>query len=290
MDFGQFNNWGKLKTVAIRDAATAFAGDKKIDGEWRDLNYHSRPDFAAANGEYESFEALLGSNGAEVIRLPAAEGLTLDSIYTHDALVVTPRGLVKPRMGKPQRRREAEVNGATLEKLGFPIAGEITAPGKLEGGDLVWIDRHTLIAGIGYRTNLEGINQLANLAGSDVEIIAFDMPHYKGVSDVFHLMSCLSPLDHDLAVVYLPLMAARQVEFLQSRGIRFVEVPDEEFATMGCNVLALGPRHALMVEGNPVTAQRMREQGVKVDIYKGYEISRKGEGGPTCMTRPLVRG
>jgi N-dimethylarginine dimethylaminohydrolase len=290
MDFGSFNNWATLRKVAIRDAATAFQSDTKIDTEWRDLNYHSRPDIKLANGEYQTFETLLKASGAELIRLPAAEGLTLDSIYTHDALVVTPRGLVKPRMGKPQRRREAEVNGAALEKLGYPVAGEITGSGKLEGGDLVWIDRHTLIAGIGYRTNLEGINQLANLAGNDVEIVSFDMPHYKGTSDVFHLMSCLSPLDHDLAVVYLPLMAARQVEFLQSRGIRFVEVPDEEFATMGCNVLALGPRHALMVEGNPVTAQRMREQGVKVEIYKGYEISRKGEGGPTCMTRPLVRG
>lgn len=290
MDFGSFNNWGSLRKVAIRDAATAFEGDAKIDAEWRDLNYHSRPDIKLATGEYARFEELLRASGAELIKLPAAEGLTLDSIYTHDALVVTPRGLVKPRMGKPQRRREAEVNGAALERLGFPIAGEITGSGKLEGGDLVWIDRHTLIAGIGYRTNLEGINQLANLAGDDVEIVSFDMPHYKGTSDVFHLMSCLSPLDHDLAVVYLPLMAARQVEFLAARGIRFVEVPDEEFSSMGCNVLALGPRHALMVEGNPVTEQRMREAGVRVEVYKGYEISRKGEGGPTCMTRPLVRG
>jgi N-dimethylarginine dimethylaminohydrolase len=290
MDFGSFNNWGSLRKVAIRDAATAFEGDDKIDAEWRDLNYHSRPDIKLATSEYARFEELLRASGAELIKLPAAEGLTLDSIYTHDALVVTPRGLVKPRMGKPQRRREAEVNGAALERLGFPIAGEITGSGKLEGGDLVWIDRHTLIAGIGYRTNLEGINQLANLAGDDVEIVSFDMPHYKGTSDVFHLMSCLSPLDHDLAVVYLPLMAARQVEFLAARGIRFVEVPDEEFGSMGCNVLALGPRHALMVEGNPVTEQRMREAGVRVEVYKGYEISRKGEGGPTCMTRPLVRG
>lgn len=290
MDFGQFNNWGTLKTVAIRDAATAFESDKKIDAEWRDLNYHTRPDLDGSLGEYKRFEELLGSTGANIIRLPSGPGLTLDSIYTHDALVVTPRGLVKPRMGKPQRRVEAQVNGDALAKLGFPIAGEITGHGKLEGGDLVWIDRHTLIAGIGYRTNLDGVNQLANLAGDDVEVISFDMPHFKGTSDVFHLMSCLSPLDKDLAVVYLPLMAARQVEFLQSRGIRFVEVPDEEFHTMGCNVLALGPRHALMVEGNPITAQRMRDAGVKVDIYKGYDISRKGEGGPTCMTRPLVRG
>ena len=289
MDFGSFNNWGKLKTVAIRDAATAFQSDKKIDAEWRDLNYHTRPDLEASLSEYKRFEELLASTGADVIKLPADPGLTLDSIYTHDALVVTPKGLVKPRMGKPQRRREAEVNGDALARLGFPIAGEITGSGKLEGGDLVWIDRHTLIAGIGYRTNLEGVNQLASLAGNDVEVVSFDMPHFKGTSDVFHLMSCLSPLDKDLAVVYLPLMAARQVEFLQSRGISFVEVPEDEFHSMGCNVLALGPRHALMVEGNPVTEKRMRDAGVKVDVYKGYDISRKGEGGPTCMTRPLVR-
>ena len=148
----------------------------------------------------------------------------------------------------------------------------------------------TLLAGVGYRTNLEGLRQLGELAGEDVEILWFDMPHFKGPSDVFHLMSCLSPLDHDLAVVYPPLMAVRQLEFLQSRGITFVEVPQEEFDTMGCNVLALGPRHAMMVEGNPETERRMRDAGVKVEVIKGYDICRKGEGGPTCMTRPLVRG
>jgi N-dimethylarginine dimethylaminohydrolase len=192
-------------------------------------------------------------------------------------------------MGKPARRLEPRVNGAHLESLGIPVIGEIAAPGQLEGGDLVWIDRNTLLAGIGYRTNQEGIRQLSELAGSDVEILAFDMPHYKGRSDVFHLMSCLSPLDADLAVVYLPLMAARLVEFLESRGIRFVHVPDDEFETMGCNVLALGPRHAMMVEGNPETGRRMRAAGVNVEVIKGYDICRKGEGGPTCMTRPLVR-
>jgi N-dimethylarginine dimethylaminohydrolase len=174
--------------------------------------------------------------------------------------------------------------------MGFLIAGEITGEGKVEGGDLIWIDRYTLLAGIGYRTNLEGVRQLGELAGEDVEILWFDMPHYKGRSDVFHLMSTLSPLDHDLAVAYPPLMAARQIEFLESRGIRFVEVPPEEFDSMGCNVLALGPRHAMMVEGNPETERRLRAAGVKVEVIKGYDICRKGEGGPTCMTRPLVRG
>jgi N-dimethylarginine dimethylaminohydrolase len=289
MDFGSFNNWGALKKVAIRRPAAAFNSDQRIDREWRELNYHSRPDLAIANAEFETAEAILKSAGAEVIALPDGDGLTLDSLYTHDALVVTPQGLVRPHMGKPARRREPIVNGAHLETLGFPIAGEIEAPGLLEGGDLVWIDRHTLLAGIGYRTNLDGVNQLANLAGDDVEILSFDLPHYKGKSDVFHLMSVLSPLDQDLAVVYLPLMPARLAQFLESRDISFVHVPDEEFATMGCNVLALGPRHALMVAGNPLTELRMKEAGVKVEVIEAEHICRKGEGGPTCMTRPLVR-
>ena len=288
-DFGSFNNWGALKKVALRTPAVAFHSDARIDAEWDKLNYHSRPDLAAAKQEFIAVEAILGKTGAELIRLPDGDGLTLDSLYTHDALVVTPRGLVRPHMGKPARRLEPKVNGAHLESLGIPVIGEIMAPGQLEGGDLVWIDRHTLLAGVGYRTNQEGIRQLSKLAGPDVEILAFDMPHYKGRSDVFHLMSCLSPLDADLAVVYLPLMAARLVEFLESRGIKFVEVPDDEFETMGCNVLALGPRHAMMVEGNPETERRMRAAGVNVEVIKGYDICRKGEGGPTCMTRPLVR-
>jgi N-dimethylarginine dimethylaminohydrolase len=289
-DFGAFNNWGQLKKVAVRSPASAFVSDAKIDAEWKDLNFHSRPDLQNAHKEFAVVEKILKATGAEVIDLGVGEGLTLDSLYTHDALIITPKGLVRPRMGKPQRRKEASVNGAMLEKLGFSIAGEITGEGKIEGGDLVWIDRHTLLAGVGYRTNVEGVRQLQAICGPDVHVMWFDMPHYKGKSDVFHLMSCLSPLDKDLAVVYQPLMAGRLLEFLTSRGIKFVDVPDSEFDSMGCNVLALGPRHALMVAGNPVTEQRIRDAGVKLEVYEGTDISRKGEGGPTCMTRPLVRG
>jgi N-dimethylarginine dimethylaminohydrolase len=289
-DFGAFNNWGSLKKVAVRSPASAFVSDAKIDAEWKDLNFHSRPNLENAHKEFAIVHQHLRATGADVIELGAAEGLTLDSLYTHDALIMTPKGLVRPRMGKPQRRNEAAINGAALEKLGIPIAGEITGEGKIEGGDLVWIDRHTLLAGVGYRTNVEGVRQLQALCGSDVNVMWFDMPHYKGKTDVFHLMSCLSPLDKDLAVVYLPLMAARLVEFLESRGIKFVEVPESEFDSMGCNVLAMGPRHAMMVAGNPITEQRMKDAGVKVEVIQGTDICRKGEGGPTCMTRPLVRG
>ena len=288
-DFGSFNMWGKLERVALRRPAIAFASDAKLDAEWQPLNYHSRPDLTVANREYEVFEKILSDAGVGAIPLEGGEGLTLDSLYTHDALIVTPRGLVLPNMGKPARRGEARVNSAHLAKLGFPVIGEIAAPGKIEGGDLVWIDRNTLIAGIGYRTNDEGVAQLRKLAGSDVDIISVDLPHYKGRSDVFHLMSVLSPVDHDLAVVHLPLMPVRLVEFLESRGFKFVDVPDGEFDSMGCNVLALGPRHATMVSGNRETERRMRAAGIRVDVFDGFEICRKGEGGPTCMTRPLVR-
>jgi len=288
-DFGAFNNWGTLKKVAVRRPADSFVSDAKIDAEWKDLNYHSRPDLENSITEFDAVEKVLKAAGAEVIALPAADCLTLDAIYTHDALVVTPRGLVKPQMGKPQRRKEADVNGAALEKLGVPIAGEISGDGKVEGGDLVWIDRQTLLAGVGYRTNLEGVRQLQALCGGEVEVKWFDLPHYKGRPDVFHLMSVLSPLDKDLAVVYPPLMPVRLVEFLERRGIEFIEVPEAEFPSMGCNVLALGPRHAMMIDGNPETLKRIKAKGVKVEVISGADICRKGEGGPTCMTRPIVR-
>jgi N-dimethylarginine dimethylaminohydrolase len=289
-DFGSFNMWGPLRKVAVRRPSEAMISEAKIAAEWQPLNYHSAPRFEEAKAEFSAFEKILTNTGAETIHLPSAADLTLDSIYAHDALIVTPRGLVRPWMGKPARRTEAQVNSAHLEKLGYPIAGEITAPGLIEGGDLVWIDHNTLLAGIGYRTNLEGVRQLQNLVGPDVEVMWFDMPHHKGRADVFHLMSFLSPVDRDLAVVYLPLMPVRLVEFLESRAFNFVHVPDAEFPTMGCNVLALGPRHATMVAGNPETERRMRAAGIKVETFSGAEICRKGEGGPTCMTRPLVRG
>ncbi len=288
-DFGSFNEYGQLTHVAVRRPSEAFVSDAKIDAEWRDLNYHARPDLRNADAEHLSFRKRLEKIGSRIIELPAAVGLTLDSLYTRDSLIVTPKGIVKPRMGKPQRRAESEVNAATLERLGWPIAGEIEGDGKIEGGDLVWLDKKTLLVGIGYRTNADGARQLATICGAGTEIVRFDLPHYKGRSDVFHLMSVLSPIDHDLAVVHLPLMPVRLVEFLESRKIGFVEVPESEFSSMGCNVLAIAPRQVLLVGENPITQQRMQAKGVEVHVISADDISRKGEGGPTCLTRPLRR-
>ena len=281
-----FDEYSPLRRVAIRRPEAAFHSDARLAQEWRALNYHSRPDLSGAIDEYDKFSSLLEAQGAELISLPDAEGLTLDSIYVRDSLIVTPRGIVLANMGKPARAHEPSINA---QSLNLPIIGEITSPGMMEGGDLVWLDERTLLVGVGYRTNLEAVRQLQSIL-TETMVLAFDLPHYKGRSDVFHLMSVLSPLDRDLACVYLPLMPVRLVQFLEARNIQFAEVPEHEFDTMGCNVLAIAPRRAIMVSGNPRTAAAIRAKGCELEIIKANEISRKGEGGPTCLTRPLLRG
>jgi N-dimethylarginine dimethylaminohydrolase len=162
------------------------------------------------------------------------------------------------------------------------------APATAEGGDTLWLDDRTLLVGRGYRTNDAGVSALRQ-ALPDADVIAFDLPYWHGRGEVMHLLSLLSPLDDDLVVAYPPLMPVRLVELLEERGITIVEVPDDEFETMGPNVLALAPRVALALDGNPVTRRRMEEAGVSVRVYRGEELSLKGDGGPTCLTRPLAR-
>ena len=284
-----FNEYGTLARVALRHPREAFVDQARIDAEWQGLNYTARPDMQRALAEYEKFAGVVGGAGVLVDYLPAAEGLTLDSLYVRDAAIETPRGLVLCFMGKPARAAEPHIHGKSLERAGVPILGRIEAPGRIEGGDLVWFDAHTLAVARGYRTNDSGIQQLSVLLGPSVEIITVPLPHYRGPSDVFHLMSILSPVDRDLAVVYSPLMPVPFREYLLGRGMQLVEVPDSEFDSMGCNVLALGPRRCLMVEGNPETRRRLEAAGAEVIEYSGREISEKGQGGPTCLTRPLVR-
>lgn len=283
------NEYGQIKRIAIRRPEQAFGSQAQISAQWQDLNYHTEPNFDEAVLEYNVFAELFGKSDTQIIELAAMDQQSLDSIYVRDSLIVTPKGLVKAGMGKAQRRNEPAENAHMLYESGENIAGEIELPGMVEGGDLIWLDDETLLAAIGYRTNREGIAQLQKILGANVRIEAFDMPHFKGQSDVFHLMSVLSPVDENLAVVYLPLMPVRLVQLLENRSIDFVEVPDQEFESMGCNVLAIAPRHVIVVAGNPETEKRLLAAKCKVEVVKAEEISRKGEGGPTCLTRPLVR-
>jgi N-dimethylarginine dimethylaminohydrolase len=239
--------------------------------------------------EHEAFRALLADAGAEVVVAATPHSLDPDAIYVYDPALVTDDGAVMLRPGKEGRRGEVEVMAADFVEAGLPIAGRLDAPAMAEGGDTLWIDERTLLVGRGYRTNDEGIRQLAE-AVPGVDVVAFDLPHLRGAGEVLHLMSLLSPLDVDLAVAYPPLMPVRLMELLAERSIELVEVPDEEFETMGPNVLALAPRRVLALEGNDVTRRRMEAAGVEVLVYRGDEISRKGDGGPTCLTRPILRG
>jgi len=283
------NEYGRLKRVALRHARDAFGSQAALGRQWRDLNYHAEPDFGRALAEYDDFAARFERLGVAIDWLPAEPTLTPDAIYVRDATLLSPQGLVACAMGKPQRRQEATVNLGALAADGLPVAGKVEGQGSIEGGDAVWLDETTFVVGHGYRTNAAGIAQMQALLGPGVHVEVAQLPHYKGPGDVFHLMSVLSPLDRNLALVFSPLMPVPLRLFLLERGLTLVEVPQEEFASMGCNVLALAPRHVLMLDGNTETARRLQAAGCQVELYAGQHISRLGEGGPTCLTRPLER-
>ena len=282
---------GKLKSLFIKKASAAFIDDAHISEHWEALNYLGKPDITKALEEYEAFEQILKDNGAEVLYLPQDDTVNMDSIYCRDAAIATEEGMIICNMGKEGRIKEPAAEKRAFEANGIAVLGVITAPGTVEGGDVAWLDEKTLAVGHTYRTNEEGIRQLTNLlAPLGVHVMSVPMPHYKGPSDVFHLMSVLSPVDSNLAVVYSPLIPIVFRNELIARGYELVEVPDEEFDSMGCNVLALAPRVCLMVKGNPITKSRLEKAGCKVIEYQGAEISVKGGGGPTCLTRPVMRG
>ena len=255
---------------------------------WQEYGWRAEPDFARAAAEHKALRELLEAAGAEVV-VAEGEAANPDAIYTYDPLLVGAEGAVLLRPGKNGRLGEPDALVADLARAGVPVAARIEAPGTVDGGDTLWLDERTLLAGRGYRTNGAGVEQLA-AAFPDAEVLSYDLPHWNGRGEVMHLMSLISPLDADLAVVYPRLAPVRLLELLAERGIETVEVPDEEFETMGPNILALGPRKALALEGNDQTRRRMEAAGVEVVTYKGDEISRKGDGGPTCLTRPLLRG
>ena len=279
-----------LKQVLLNPVLNAFQDAKKIAKEWKALNYLSAPQWEKAVSEYETFRGHFQKEGIEILEFPNSNNLSMDALYCRDASIATDHGVILCNMGKPARTFEPEAMGNYFRKSGIPILGSIESPGTLEGGDVAWLNPKTLAVGLGYRTNLEGIRQLKELlAPFEIEVVVADLPHYKGPSDVFHLMSILSPVDEDLLVTYSPLMPIRFRNYLLDRGFTLVEVPEAEFDSMGCNVLALSPGKCLMLRGNPITEERLKQVGCTVLTYSGEEISVKGGGGPTCLTRPLAR-
>jgi len=274
-----------LKKVLVRRPDEAFGSADPA--HW---HYVSQPELEQAQAEHDALVTTLREAGCEALYHRAELPEHADAIFTHDPVIVTDEGSIILRMGKEQRRGEEAAIGTTLEDLSVPTLATLEGEATAEGGDLLWLDHDTLAVGRGYRTNAEGLRQLtAALRPVGVETIEVQLPHGDGPVSCLHLMSLISMLDHDLAVVHIPLLPVPFVEMLSDRGIELVEVPDEEYPTMGPNVLALAPRRCLMIEGNPITRQRLEAAGCEVLTYRGDELSLKAEGGATCLTRPILR-
>jgi dimethylargininase len=284
-NYGAQSMIAPLKRVMVRRPDEAFGEADPV--RW---HYTGRPDLEEARREHDALTEMLETAGAEVIFHDAALPALADSIYVFDPALVTDRGAIILSMGKELRRGEEQALANALREAGVPILGSLDGQARAECGDLLWVDHDTLAAGIGFRTNREGVRQLSGiLSKAGIEIIPVELPYHHGPAACLHLLSLISIVDHDLAVVYPPLLSTPFWQLLQERRFRLIEVPEEEFATMGPNVLALFPGRCVMLEGNPVTQGRLEQAGCDVLTYRGNEISLKAEGGPTCLTRPVLR-
>ena len=223
--------------------------------------------------------------------MPPAPDLSLDAVYAHDASLATDHGLIVMRPGKPNRVAEGPHHSAFCKTLDVPTLGKIAPPGTTEAGDILWLDAKTLLIGHGYRTNAAGIQQMRDLlAPKGVQVFSAPLPYGPGPSACLHLMSLISLLDEQTALVDLPWLAVETVDLLQSRGFKFIEIDASERDTLACNVLALGSHRLLAIEENHKTNVRLRQAGFDVRTFPGHELCINGSGGPTCLTRPLMRG
>jgi dimethylargininase len=279
--FGGQTMVAPLRRVLVRSP------DEESLSRWAEYGWRDPPDLRRLLAEHEQFCAILADSGAEVVVGRTTVEADPDAIYAHDTSLISDEGAIVLRPGKELRRGEVSAAAADLRAAGVPVIASLDDPACAEGGDIVWLDDETLLVAWSYRTNGAGIAALKD-ALPNVEVVALDLPHHRGAGSVLHLMSVISMLDRDLALVYPPLAPVRLLELLAEHGVRTIEVPDEELDTLGPNVLALAPRVALAADGNPQTRRRMERHGVAVSVYTSTELA-KGDGGPTCLTRPLLR-
>jgi N-dimethylarginine dimethylaminohydrolase len=284
--YGSQSMIAPLQTVLVRRPDEAFGAADPI--LW---HYSDQPYLPLAQQEHDAFVNTLLGAGVEVAYHDVPLPDHADAIFVHDPVLITDHGAIILRMGKRLREGEEEAMAAMLHRLDVPIRYTLHGPARAEGGDLLWLDEHTLAVGLGFRTNAVGYQQLAEtLAGSGVSLLPVQLPYFEGPEACLHLQSLISLIDHDLAVVYRPLLPVPFYQLLVERGVELIDVSDEEFMTMGTNILALGPRKVLMLDHNLETIQNLREAGCEVLVYRGDEMSLKAEGGATCLTRPILRG
>ena len=288
--YGLNSNVSTLKTVLLKNPQAAFKSQKTIDLQWQDLNFIDKPDFKKSVTQYENFIDILNDNNVEILYIPEDEITSLDSIYTHDPIFMTPNGAVIGNMGKTQRKPETIMMKNYLNEIGVPIFGEIINDATLEGGDVIWIDEKTVAAGLTYRTNNKGIDQLRKILSTiSIEVISVDLPHWNGPVDVLHLMSLISPLNENLFLIYKKLLPISLLKLLKKLDIKTISIADEDYDSLGCNVLPLSTTKCLITSGNNKTCKIIEENGIEVIEFQASEICYKGSGGPTCLTRPIYR-
>jgi N-dimethylarginine dimethylaminohydrolase len=281
---------GRLQRVLVCSPRAAGWNQPSVADRWRELGFFHPADFTTAQAQHDELCRQLEFAGAEVLHLPTASDLSLDAVYTHDPSLASDHGLIGLYPGKPNRIPEAQRHVEFCRSIGIPALGQIQAPGKTEAGDMVWLDSTALLIGQGYRTNAAGIEQMrALLQSHDVEVLSAPLPYGPGPSACLHLMSLMSLLDEQTVLVDLPWLAVETVELLQSRGYRLIEIEYSERDTLACNVLSLGDKRLVALEDNQKTNQRLRHAGFDVRTFPGSELCVNGGGGPTCLTRPLLR-
>jgi len=282
---------GPLQRVLVCSPRTAGWNRPERAAGWRDLGFHHAPDFEAAQSEHDALCRELETAGAELVELPSSADLSLDAVYTHDASLATDFGLLVMRPGKANRVAEGSQHASFGTRLAIPTLATIVAPGSTEAGDILWLDSTTLLIGHGYRTNAAGIEQVrVLLAPKGVEVLSAPLPYGPGPSACLHLMSLISLLNEKTAIVDLPWLAVETVELLKARGFSFIEIDYSERDTLACNVLALGGKRLLAIKENHKTNARLRQAGFDVRTFPAGELCINGSGGPTCLTRPLLRG
>lgn len=284
LTFGGQSEWAPLRRVVVR-APDRWFGEAE-PAVW---HYTGRPNLARAREEHAALVALLADSGVEIVRHDIDLPRLADAIYVYDPVLITDRGAVVLRMGKRLRRGEEDPLAARLEAAGVPVLGRLEGDAMAEAGDTLWLDRETLAVGLGFRTNRAAVDQLRALLAPAVRLFPVELPYDQGPAACLHLKSVISLLDDRLAVVHLPPMPVSLFEELVRRGVQLVEVDPAEYRTQAPNVLAVGPRDGIMLEGNPVTRGRLEAAGCRIRTYHGEEISLKAEGGPTCLTRPVWR-
>jgi N-dimethylarginine dimethylaminohydrolase len=281
---------GMLRSVMVCPPQTAGWNCAERVALSRELGFPRPPNFELALQQHRAVCDILKSGGAEVFELPISSDLTLDAVYAHDSSLPTDFGIILMNPGKKNRVSEAVRHGEFCASLGIPVLGKIRSPGTTEAGDMVWIDDHTLLVGHGYRTNAAGIAQMREILNPHgVVVLTAPLPYGAGPSECLHLMSLISLLDENTALVDLPWLAVETVELLKSRSYRFIEIDPAERNTLACNVLSLGQGRLVAIEENRNTNQRLRDAGFEVFSFPGSEICINGAGGPTCLTRPLLR-